>query len=117
MRAALTTLIATLAFPALAQDTGEMTMSGMPPGVAFNTSISINAPLTGLDPAAKAAEEDAYRKSLYTRSVGECAVLTETVAKSCVVTGVNVSTQINSNPGQPDYLYATANILMQVELK
>jgi len=30
---------------------------------------------------------------------------------------VSVSTQINSNPGQADYLYASANIAMQVELK
>lgn len=117
MRAALLTLTTILALPVQAQDTADPAMMGMPPGIMFNTSISINSPLMGADATAKAAEEEAYRKSLYTRSVGECAALTETIAKSCVITAVNISTQINSNPGQPDYLYATANISMQVELK
>jgi hypothetical protein len=117
MRAALLTLTTILALPAQAQDTADPAMMGMPPGIMFNTSISINSPLMAADATAKAAEEDAYRKSLYARSVSECATLLEAIAKTCTITAVNVSTQINTNPGQPDYLYATANISMQVELK
>lgn len=86
-------------------------------GIMFNTSISLNLPLTGTDVAARQAEEDVHRRNLYTRSVGECRVLLDSIAKSCVITAVSVSTQTNSNPGQPDYLYAASNITMQVELK
>ena len=86
-------------------------------GVAFNTSISLNLPLTASDPAAKLAEEESHRKDLYARSVRECAILLETIASACTITGVTVSSQINSNPGQPDYLYVSSNITMQVELK
>lgn len=97
-----------------AQETA--TPSGMA-GVAFNTSISLNLPLTASDPAAKLAEEEGHRKDLYARSVRECAILLETIATACAITGVSVSSQINSNPGQPDYLYVSSNITMQVDLK
>ncbi|MGL4235528.1 hypothetical protein [Tabrizicola sp.] len=121
MRLAAFALIACLPVSAMAQDTAaaaESSMSDFPiAGIMFNTSISINAPLTATDRAGKAAEEEAYRKDLYQRSVGECVTLMDTIATKCEVTSVNVSTQINSNPGQPDYLYATSNITMQVELK
>jgi len=86
-------------------------------GIMFNTSLSLNLPLTATDPAARQAEEDGYRRNLYARSVGECQVLLDSIAKSCAVTGISVSTQITSNPGAPDYLYASSNITMQVELK
>jgi hypothetical protein len=111
-------LIATcLPTAALAQDTAGSTAPGLVPGIYFNSSISINLPLTAADRAGKTAEEDAYRLSLYERALKECDALTTTVAKSCEITAVNVSTQVNANPGQPDYLYATASITMQVDLK
>lgn len=105
--------------PSLAEDTTTMSNSGLAPGggFLFNTTLSLNRPLTTVDPIARAAEELDYRRDLYQRSVGECALLLETVAAQCEITGVNVSTQINSNPGQPDYLYASSTINMQVELK
>ena len=86
-------------------------------GIMFNTSISLNLPLTATDRAARQAEEDGYRRDLYARSVGECRVLLDSIAKSCTITSISVSTQTNTNPGQPDYLYASSNIAMQVELK
>ena len=86
-------------------------------GIMFNTSISLNLPLTATDRAARQAEEDGYRRDLYARSVGECRVLLDSIAKSCTITSISVSTQTNSNPGQPDYLYASSSIAMQVELK
>lgn len=100
---------------ALAQE--ETMAAATAPGVAFNTSISLNLPLTATDPAARKAEEDGYRRDLYARSVAECQLLLDSIAKSCTITGISVSTQTNSNPGQPDYLYASSNIAMQVELK
>lgn len=86
-------------------------------GIFVNSSISLNLPLVGADRAARQAEEDAYRRDLYSRSISECQVLLDSIAKGCTVTSINVSTQINSNPGQPEYLYVSSNITMQIELK
>ncbi len=103
---------------ALAEDlTADPTMGAGASGIAINTSISLNLPVLATDPIARAAEEIALRRDLYQRSVGECSLLKETVAVSCEITAINVSTQINSNPGQPDYIYASSNITMQVDLK
>lgn len=101
---------------ALAQDTATPAPASSG-GVTISTSISLNLPLMAPDRAGKLAEEELRRRDLYARSVGECAVLLESVAKSCTITGISVSSQTNSNPGQPDYLYASASITMQVELK
>ena len=86
-------------------------------GVFVNSSIGLNVPLTGADRTARQAEEDAYRRDLYTRSAEECRVLLDSIAKACAITAINVSTQINSNPGQPDYLYVSSNITLQIDLK
>lgn len=88
-----------------------------PVGIMLNSSISLNLPLLAPDRAGRQAEEDGYRRDLYQRAVRECAVLLDSIATSCTATSISVSTQINSNPGQADYLYATASITMQVELK
>jgi hypothetical protein len=103
---------------ASAQETAAAADGGMGvAGIMFNTSIGVNVYMASSDPEASQVEEDGYRRSLYQRSINECAILLESVAKACEVTSVSISTQINSNPGQPDYLYATSNITMQVELK
>jgi hypothetical protein len=114
----LTLGLALTAGPTLAQDEAgdTSTMAGVA-GIMFNTSISLNLPLTATDRAGKQAEEDGFRRDLYARSVQECALLLDSIAKTCTVTSVSVSTQVNSNPGQPDYLYLSSNIAMQVELK
>ena len=86
-------------------------------GILFNTSISLNLPLTAPDRAGRLAEEEGHRKNLYQRSVRECAILLDSIASACAITGITVSSQINSTPGQADYLYVSSNITMQVELK
>ncbi len=86
-------------------------------GIMVNSSISLNLPLLAADRAARQEEEESHRRDLYTRALRECAVLLDSIARACTITAVSVSTQVNSNPGQADYLYATANIGMQVELK
>jgi hypothetical protein len=99
-----------------AEDTAA-TAGGGSAGIMFNTSISLNLPLLAADRAGTLAEEEVHRKDLYTRSVRECAILLESIAAACTITGISVSSQINSNPGQADYLYVSSNISMQVELK
>ena len=105
-----------LSLPVAAQESMDE-MGGMTSGIYFSTSISVNAPLSAADATAKEAEEDTYRQRLYVRAVKECEGLLATIAKSCVITNVSVSTQVNASPGQPDYLYGTANISMTVDLK
>ena len=117
MRPILLAFAALMPLSTLAQAQEMDEMSAMMSGVYFSTSISVNAPLLAPDAMAKEAEEDAYRQRLYVRAVKECEGLMATIAKSCVITNVSVSTQVNSSPGQPDYLYGTANITMTVDLK
>jgi len=106
-----------LALPALAQDSPDPAAAGALSGIVFNTSFSVNLPLTATDPAGKLAEEDGHRSALYIRSVEECALLLATIARTCAVTGVGVTSQVNSGPGQPDFLYISANVTMDVELR
>ncbi|MFO1202693.1 MAG: hypothetical protein U1E58_08660 [Tabrizicola sp.] len=107
----------TLSSPVLAEDLAGNATAMLPSGIPFNTSISLNLPLTATDSTGRQAEEDNHRKAIYARSVRECDLLLDSVAKPCVITGISVSTQITTNPGQPDYLYVSSNISMQVELK
>ncbi|WP_374397907.1 hypothetical protein [Tabrizicola sp.] len=102
---------------ARAEDLAATTGTGAASGIMVNSSISLNLPLLAADPAARQAEEEGHRRDLYQRAIRECAVLLDSIASSCTITSVSVSTQVNSNPGQADYLYATANIAMQVALK
>ena len=116
MRLVALPLLCLSSLPAMAQEEmmdGEMPMGG----IYFSTSISVNAPMTATDAMGKEAEEDAYRQRLYVRAVKECEGLLATIATTCEVTNVSVSTQVTASPGQPDYLYGTANISMNVELK
>jgi hypothetical protein len=112
-------LVLALPLQVSAQETAAATetMAGVPSGILVTTSISLNQPLAAIGPEAKQAEEDAYRRSLYQRSTQECAILLETIAERCELTSMNISTQISSSPGQSDFLYATANITLQVDLK
>jgi hypothetical protein len=85
--------------------------------IVISTSMSLNVPLSVADRLGKLAEEQGYRADLYARSLKECEVLLESIATKCTITSINVSTQLNSNPGQPDYLYASSTITMDVVLK
>lgn len=102
--------------PANAQETAAAA-GGSSAGILFNTSISLNLPLLAADRAGRQAEEEAHRKELYARSVRECAILLDSIASACTITGINLSSQTNSTPGQADYLYVSSSISMQVELK
>ncbi len=45
------------------------------------------------------------------------AICIATIALTCTITNINVSTQINRNYGQPPQIYANASVAMQVLLK
>jgi hypothetical protein len=68
------------------------------------------------DPA-MSAQEQKIKRSLYERAAVECRDLIATIALTCSITNISVSTQINRNYGQPPQVYANASVAMQVTLK
>ena len=62
-------------------------------------------------------EEQGYRKAMYAKSAKECADLLDTIAKTCSVTNVSVSTQVTRQSGLQDQMYASASVTLQVDLK
>jgi hypothetical protein len=111
---ALAILSATSAFAQDATSTEEVPMLG---GVAVNTSYNISAPMTAKTPEEAVAEEQAYRKQMYALSAKECADLLDTIATTCTVTNISVSTQVNRTPGTPDSMYASGTVSLQVDMK
>jgi hypothetical protein len=103
--------------PALAQDP-TLALSAQPGGpVSVSISYAINETLTTLDPAAVAALDAKHREIMLKRADGECASLLATIATDCAVTAINISTQVNSYPGQPPALYVSSSVNLQVTLK
>lgn len=100
-------LLAALAAPALA--------AGAP--IWVNNSYSMQIPADTETDARITDQEKSLKRSMYERAARECEDLKATIALSCQVTNINVSTQINRNPGAPSQLYVTANVQMQVTLK
>ena len=87
--------------------------------VSVNVSYNLQLPAgPGPDTAEllSRAERDA-RKSMYMLTSKECEDLLATIASSCQITAINVSTQINRYPGQVPTLYISSNVSMQIALK
>ena len=62
-------------------------------------------------------QERSLKQSMYERATGECELLRASIALSCRMTGISVSTQINSSPGSPATLYVNTYVNMEVRLK
>lgn len=85
--------------------------------IQANASYSMTVMVASDDDAAMAGQEQKIKRSLYERAARECGDLLATIALTCSITNINVSTQINHNYGQPPQIYANANVAMQVTLK
>ena len=116
MRLALTAAFVFTASTCLAQDapSGDVALPG---GVTVNTSYNISLPMTAKTPADETAEEQQYRKQMYALSAKECADLLASIAASCSLTTISVSTQITRQPGLAAQMYATGNVTLLVEMK
>ena len=102
-----------LALPALAQE-AETSPATQP--VFVNVSYSLNVPFDAAD--ADAVEKDrAYSKAMYARSAGDCADLLATIAATCKLTNISVSTSVNNYPGQPVTISVSLNTTLEVSLK
>lgn len=88
-------------------------------GQAFsvNTSYSLQMPVTGDTDVAATDQERSLKRSLYERAARECEDLKATIALTCQITSINVSTQINRHAGSPPQLYVSSNVQMQITAK
>ncbi|MEQ1932017.1 MAG: hypothetical protein ABL957_16005 [Parvularculaceae bacterium] len=112
-------LAAALAAPASASERAAVSRAALAPaptaGEPVNASVSytINLPLSEGAMLVDAANNRAYKRSLYQKAAGECEDFLATIAKRCQITSINVSTNENRNAGQPATLYVSVNVSMQ----
>ncbi len=85
--------------------------------IQANANYSMTVMVTTDDDAAMTGQEQKIKRSLYERAAVECRDLLATIALTCTITNINVSTQITRNYGQPPQIYANASVAMQVTLK
>lgn len=85
--------------------------------IQVSASYSMTVMVAVDDDAAMTEQEKKIKRSLYERAARECGDLLATIALTCTITNINVSTTINRNYGQPPQVYANANVAMQVMLK
>jgi len=116
MRCAFAALaLALITAPAFAES-NTMALPAVGP-VSVNVSYNLQLPAgPGTAELLSSVERNA-RKSMYTLAAKECEALLATIASSCQITAINVSTQINRYPSQVPTLYISSNVSMQIALK
>ncbi len=85
--------------------------------VQANASFSAQIVAASDNDAEITQQEKNLKRAMYERAARECADIMASVAISCSITGINVSTQINRNYGQPPTIYVNSSVTMQVTLK
>lgn len=91
--------------------------------VAAGESIQVNSSFNGQNLVANETEpqiqeqERSLKQSMYERASRECELLRASIALSCRITSIGVSTPFNRSHGQPPTLYINANVSMEVTLK
>lgn len=89
-----------------------------PQVVTVNVSFSTQVPLTDLSEDAIAASQKSSRTFIYGIAKQECAVLKTVIAKTCRLTGLNVSSQIqNYNNQNPIMLNINGNANFAISLE
>lgn len=85
--------------------------------ISVNASYNLQMPATGDTETAITDQERLLKRSLYERAARECDDLKATIALTCLITNISVSTQISRNPGAPPQLYVSSNVQMQITAK
>src|SRR5262245_44831588 len=75
--------------------------------ISVNTSFNLQMPAAGSTDTAVTDQERSLKRSLYERAARECDDLKASIALTCQITGINVSTQISRNPGAPPQIYVS----------
>ena len=95
-------------------------VSGLPGHDFINVSVSMNmqVPLADGDTATLQSAQIDGRKMLYRLATSECPVLMETIAQSCRLTSMNVSTQLrHQNRNTPYMLHLNGSAQFAITLK
>ena len=113
-----------IAATALALSSGAASSSKIAhniPGQDFvnvNVSLNMEIPMTDDSVEAMSAAQVDGRKILYRLATSECPVLLDTIADSCRLTNLNVSTQIRrQNRTVPVSLYVNGSAQFAITLK
>lgn len=85
--------------------------------IQVSASFSAQVLASSENEALLATQERTLKRSMYERAARECDDLRATIALTCAITNMNVSTQINRGYGQPPTLYVNSSVTMQVTLK
>jgi hypothetical protein len=104
-----------IATTAAAQD--NMTALGMADAIQVNSSFNAQILVANETEPQIQEQERKLKQSMYERATGECDLLRASIARTCRMTGISVSTQFNRSPGSPATFYINANINMEITLK
>jgi len=86
--------------------------------VNVNASFNSQAPLADTSDEAIASTQRTSRRFIYKMAVRECAVLKETIAETCRLTNLNVSTNVQHPSGNnPAMLNLNGNAQFAISLK
>lgn len=86
--------------------------------VNVNVSFDMQIPLAGDEVKALSDAQTSGRKMIYRQAVAECPVLLETIAATCSLTRLNVSTRVNHrNNHQQQFLHLNGNAQFAITLR
>jgi hypothetical protein len=99
--------------------TGLLTGTAVAAGDTIQVNSSFNAQIFVANETEPQIQEQerSLKQSMYERATRECELLRASIALSCRITSIGVSTQINRSHGNPPTFYINANISMEVTLK
>ena len=93
------------------------------PALAAGQTIQVNASFNSQvivtdDNESKILEQEkTLKRAMYERAARECDDMRATIALTCSITNISVSTSINRNYGQPPSVYVNSSVTLQVTLK
>ena len=86
--------------------------------VNVNVSFDMQMPLAGDDMKTLSDAQTRGRKMIYRQAVTECPVLLETIAATCSLTRLNVSTRVNHRTNNQDqFLHLNGNAQFAITLQ
>ncbi len=113
-------LSATMMSPMASTASATMRSSLMQGSEVVNVNVSFNSqvPLADTSDEAIANTQRTSRRFIYRMAVKECAVLKETIAETCRLTNLNVSTNVQHQSGNnPVMLNLNGNAQFSISLK
>jgi hypothetical protein len=85
--------------------------------ISMNLNLARRAGELGANDLKPTAQSEVMRKALYESAARECASLLETIASSCQLTNLNVSTNEQAYPNQPPMVNVSMNATYSIALK